>query len=76
MMDETDREAHQKLPPVICYPVDTLPAPDLNLLSRFRTENVEKSAELIVPPRDARCFECRRADFSVLPVLRDPKSGT
>ena len=29
MMDETDREAHQKLPPVICYPVDTLPAPCL-----------------------------------------------
>ena len=76
MMDETDREAHQKLPPVICYPVDTLPAPDLNLLSRFRAENVEKVRNSSFRRAMLGVLRCRRADFSVLPVLRDPKSGT
>ena len=75
MMDETDREAHQKLPPVICYPVDTLPAPDLNLLSRFRAENVEKSAELIVPPRDARCFEVPQGGFFRITSIEGPQVG-
>ena len=56
MMDETERKAHQNIPPVICYPGHTLPAPDLKLLLRFRTGDVEKSVEILVPPREARCF--------------------
>ena len=75
MLEKTERKAHQNLPPVICYPVHTLPAPDLNLLSRFRIENVEKSGERLVPPREARCFEVPQGGFFRITSIEGPQVG-
>jgi uncharacterized protein YcgI (DUF1989 family) len=57
MLPETppDAAARRAAPPVICYPPDTLPAPDLALYARAR-DGAAKTAELLVPPRAARCF--------------------
>ena len=60
---QTDRKAHHQIPPVVCYPVESLASPDLKLLRHFRSNNVEKCEELLVPPRDARCFGIPKGGF-------------
>ncbi|MFC2968941.1 urea carboxylase-associated family protein [Acidimangrovimonas pyrenivorans] len=51
-----DAEARRAVAPVICYPVETLPQPDLALYRRAAA-GMEKTGEVLVPPRAARCFE-------------------
>jgi len=50
-----DALARKALDPVVCYPVDTLPRPDMPMLSlaRGRMELVDR---VRVKPRDAACF--------------------
>ena len=50
-----DADARRAVPPVICYPVDSLPPPDRALNARLR-EALRKTGEVIVPPREARTF--------------------
>ena len=50
-----DADARRAIPPVICYPTDTLPQPDINALKQA-ADNYTKISETLVPPRDARCF--------------------
>ncbi|WP_433989330.1 hypothetical protein SuNHUV7_38460 (plasmid) [Pseudoseohaeicola sp. NH-UV-7] len=50
-----DSDARKAIAPVICYPPDTLPSPDLAGLSELRAQS--KAADSVtVPPRDARCI--------------------
>lgn len=50
-----DADARRAVPPVICYPDDTLPRPDVEgYLQALRT--YEKIDEVMVPPRDGKCF--------------------
>ncbi len=73
--DQSDRKVHQQIPPTICYPVETLPAPDLKLLKQFRAENVEKYEELLIPPRDARCFSVPKGGFFRITSIEGPQVG-
>jgi uncharacterized protein YcgI (DUF1989 family) len=57
-----DAEARKAVKPVICYPVETLPAPDMDLYTSARA-TLKKTGEVIVPPRDARCFEVPAGHF-------------
>ncbi|MEX0339052.1 MAG: urea carboxylase-associated family protein [Arenibacterium sp.] len=50
--DAGDRRA---VPPVICYPNEALPKPPLDAYRSAR-EGAEKIADVMIPPRDARCF--------------------
>ena len=75
IMDETERKAHQNIPPVICYPVYSLAVPNLTMLSRFRKENVKKSDEILVPPREARCFEVPLGGFFRITCIEGPQVG-
>ena len=75
IMDEIERKAHQNIPPVICYPVYSLPAPNLTLLSRFRKENVKKCDEILVPAREARCFEVPLGGFFRITSIKGPQVG-
>ncbi|MGB8622782.1 MAG: DUF1989 domain-containing protein [Paracoccaceae bacterium] len=50
-----DADARRALRPVIAYPPDTLPRPDMAAYRAAR-EGMEKTAEVTVPPREARCF--------------------
>jgi len=57
-------DAAQRLavPPVVCYPPDSLqPAP----LDEYRAlrQHAVQSQQVIVPPRDARCFEVPAGSF-------------
>lgn len=55
MSTPDDAEARRAIPPVICYPPETLPKPDidgyLGAISEYR-----KTGETRVEPRDAACF--------------------
>ncbi|QEE35666.1 DUF1989 domain-containing protein [Octadecabacter sp. SW4] len=51
-----DADARRAVQPVICYPPDTLPAPDLPALAALR-QTATKSAQITVPPRDAACID-------------------
>ena len=57
-----DADARRAIEPVICYPVDTLPAPDMDLYDRAR-QGFEKTDEVMVPPREARCFHVPAGHF-------------
>ena len=50
-----DADARRAIPPVICYPNDTLPKPDVPGY-RAAFSQSQKIDEVLVPPRDARCF--------------------
>jgi uncharacterized protein YcgI (DUF1989 family) len=62
MQTPSDADDRRAVEPVICYPVEGLPQPDLALYTRAR-EGAKKVSETLVPPRDARCFEVPAGHF-------------
>ncbi len=58
----TDAEDRKAIRPVICYPPETLPSPDLEGLTRLRNTSV-KSAEVTAAPRDAACIDVPAGAF-------------
>jgi len=57
-----DAQARRDLAPVICYPVATLPVPDLGLYAAARaTARVVDT--VTVPPREGRAFRARAGQF-------------
>lgn len=69
-----DAAARRAVTPVICYPNDTLPAPDLALY-RVAREGARKVAEVIVPPREAACFRARAGTFFRITSVEGPQVG-
>lgn len=57
-----DAAARRAVTPVICYPNETLPQPDLALYRAARM-GANKVAEVLVPPRDAACFDVPAGHF-------------
>ena len=53
-----DAEARRTVAPVICYPTDSLPAPDPVRMARAR-KHWRKTAEVLIPSREAACFEVK-----------------
>ncbi len=70
----TDADTRRAIKPVICYPVDTLPLPDLPTYAAAR-EAMEMSNEVIVPPRDARTFRVAAGDFFRIVSVDGPQVG-
>lgn len=69
-----DAEARKAVAPVICYPVETLPQPDMALLAQARAA-LSKVGEVIVPPRDAACFEVPAGHFFRISSIEGPQVG-
>ncbi|KIN79261.1 urea carboxylase-associated family protein [Sulfitobacter mediterraneus] len=57
-----DAEARRAVKPVICYPVETLPQPDMALLTGAR-QDLRKTGEVLVQPRDAATFTVPAGHF-------------
>lgn len=57
-----DADKRRAVPPVVCYPVKTLPNADLPLYRRARGGAV-KLYEVIIPARDAACFSVNAGQF-------------
>lgn len=69
-----DAEARRAVQPVICYPSDTLPAPDLSLYRAAR-EDAVKTNEVLVPPREASCFSVPAGHFFRISSVEGPQVG-
>ena len=69
-----DASARRAIRPVLCYPVETLPQPDL---AAYRTARAgaQKTAEILVPPRDARCFHVGAGQFFRITCTGGPQVG-
>ncbi len=69
-----DAAARRAVKPVICYPNETLPVPDLALYQAARGAAV-KTAEVLVPARDAACFEVPAGHFFRITSVEGPQVG-
>ncbi len=70
----SDVIARKSVAPVICYPMEGLQAPDLAsyIAARHRWE---KTAEVLVPPRKARCFKVPAGQFFRITSVVGPQVG-
>ena len=57
-----DAAVRRAVKPVICYPVETLPAPDMALYDAARS-GLTKTDEVLVPPRGAATFTVPKGHF-------------
>ena len=57
-----DADVRRSVPPVICYPIDGLPTSGASILESAR-QSLEKIDEVLVPPREARCFDVPAGHF-------------
>lgn len=71
-----DAGARRAVAPVICYPPDTLPTPDMTRYRAARDGMVQVDA-VMVPPRDTACFKMRgRVRYSASRALTGRRSAT
>ncbi len=70
----SDAKARRAVAPVICYPTEGLPKPDLDLLQAARI-GATKTGEVLVPARDARCFEVPAGHFFRISSVEGPQVG-
>lgn len=65
---------HRALPPVICYPTDTLPPPDMSGYATAR-DGMRKTSEVLVPPRDGACFTVPAGHIFRISSVEGPQVG-
>ncbi|GGX64978.1 hypothetical protein GCM10007385_37640 [Tateyamaria omphalii] len=69
-----DAAARRAIQPVICYPVETLPKPDLATYSRARA-GMTKIGETLAPARDAATFEVPAGHIFRISSVEGPQVG-
>lgn len=69
-----DAQTRKAVRPVICYPVEGLPRPDLAPYLAAR-EGWTRTAEVLVPARDARCFDVPAGHFFRISSVEGPQVG-
>jgi uncharacterized protein YcgI (DUF1989 family) len=69
-----DADARRAVAPVICYPVETLPRPDLDAMQAARA-GAAKTGAVLVPPREARCFRVPAGHFFRIACTEGPQVG-
>ena len=74
MKEPTDAAARRAVPPVICYPTDSL-APRAPQHMQAALTDLEKTAEVLVPPRDGRCFRVRAGQTFRITSVEGPQVG-
>ncbi|WP_114008298.1 urea carboxylase-associated family protein [Cohaesibacter intestini] len=70
----SDADMRRAVKPVICYPTETLPKPDMALYVKAR-EGAQKVAEVIVPPREAAAIEVPAGHFLRTVSIEGPQVG-
>ena len=69
-----DAAARRAIPPVICYPTDSLPPRDPQVMARAQ-EALTKTSEILVPPREGRCFRARAGQTIRISSIDGPQVG-
>ncbi len=70
----SDAAARRSVAPVICYPNETLPDPDLAGLAAVR-HSARKAGECLVPAREGRCFHVPAGHFFRITSIQGPQVG-
>ncbi len=70
----TDAAERRAVKPVVCYPVETLPVPDMAMLRRARG-TLTKVDEVIVPPREGATFSVPKGHFFRILSIDGPQVG-
>ncbi|MEP2641879.1 DUF1989 domain-containing protein [Roseobacter sp.] len=74
MLPPSDADARRAVKPVVCYPVETLPMPDMALYDRAR-DGMHLTETVMVPARDARCFSVPAGHFFRITSVEGPQVG-
>lgn len=69
-----DAGTRRAVRPVVCYPPDTLPAPEMALYRAAR-EGLQVISSVTVPPREARCFRVAAGQFFRIHSVDGPQVG-
>jgi len=69
-----DAAARRKIPPVICYPPETLPPSDMALYAKAR-RGADKVGEWIAAPREAAAFRVSAGQFFRITSVEGPQVG-
>jgi uncharacterized protein YcgI (DUF1989 family) len=69
-----DADARKSANPVICYPIDTLPLPDMRRYAAARA-TMKWTGEMMVPPRDAGTFCVAAGSFFRIVSVDGPQVG-
>ena len=69
-----DAEARRAVKPVICYPVETLPRPDLAAYRALR-DSLELVDRVVIPPREAATWTVPQGYFCRLVCPEGPQVG-
>jgi uncharacterized protein YcgI (DUF1989 family) len=69
-----DAEARRAVAPVICYPTETLPRPDLAACRAARA-GAARTGKVLVPPREARTFLVPAGHFFRIVSVEGPQVG-
>ena len=69
-----DAAARRAIEPVIVYPNDSLPSPDLALYRAARA-GASKTGEVLVEPRDGACFRVPAGGFFRISSVEGPQVG-
>ena len=72
--EPADADRRRAVAPVICYPPEDLPGPDLAALARLRA-GAELTEAATVPPRDARCLAVPAGAFFRITSVDGPQVG-
>lgn len=69
-----DANARRAVEPVICYPVETLPTPDLALYQAAR-KDAQKVSQVLASPREAACFRVSAGQFFRISCVEGAQVG-
>lgn len=69
-----DAARRQAIAPVVCYPTAALPRPRMDLLKQAR-KGARTVAQVLIPPREARCFEVPAGHFFRILSVEGPQVG-
>lgn len=72
--EPADASARRAVRPVVCYPVETLPRPELGAYRALR-DALELVDSVVVPPREARCFAVPAGHFFRIRSIEGPQVG-
>ena len=72
--EPADAAQRRARPPVVVYPVGSLELPDMAML-RAASSQLTPVSEVIVPPRDARCFEVPAGHFFRITSIEGAQVG-
>ena len=72
--EPADAAARRAVAPIVCYPIDTLPAPEMD---RYRAARLDLTLvdELVVQPRDAKCWSLPAGHFCRIVSIEGSQVG-